>query len=356
MADTLFRKQDRPVVISGPCSAETRNQTLETAKRLASTGVVDIIRAGIWKPRTRPGSFEGVGDIGLPWMQEVKKTTGLPVCVEVANAVHVDLALKYDIDIIWIGARTSVNPFAVQEIADAVRGIDIPVMVKNPINPDLSLWIGGIERILMADVKEVCAIHRGFSDVGEQYFRNKPLWQIPIQLRAEMPNIPIICDPSHICGRRDILADISQKAIDLGFDGLMLESHITPDDAWTDSFQQITPEVLADIINGLIAVNDGEENATYQNELSALRTNIDHIDEQILHLFESRMEKSRHIGEYKKLHNMIILQPKRWKTILNNALDFASKNNISDEFITKYLRVLHDESINQQEKVMRGGK
>jgi len=252
MSKNWLPKTERPILIAGPCSAETEEQVLETSQRLHKTGKVDILRAGIWKPRTRPNSFEGVGTKGLPWMQKAKELTGLPVTVEVAKASHVELCLEFGMDILWIGARTTVNPFAVQEIADALKGVDIPVLVKNPINPDLALWLGGVERLEKAGIKKLGAIHRGFSNAGEKIFRNRPQWQIPIDFKQERPDLPMINDPSHICGRRDLLASVSQKAMDLNFDGLMIESHITPDDAWSDAKQQITPEIYADIINNLV--------------------------------------------------------------------------------------------------------
>jgi len=247
----LKGKNGKPLYIAGPCSAETKEQVLETARRLFRAGNVDILRAGIWKPRTMPGSFEGIGAKGLLWMQEAKELTGLPVTVEVAKASHVDLCLEFGIDVLWIGARTTVSPFAMEEIANALKGVDIPVMVKNPINPDLKLWIGGIERLKNVGITEIAGIHRGFSYLGEKYYRNRPQWQIPIALKSEMPDLPIICDPSHICGRRDILQDVSQKAMDLNFDGLMIESHINPDEAWTDAKQQVTPEVYTEMVDSL---------------------------------------------------------------------------------------------------------
>ena len=345
-------KNKKPIIISGPCSAETREQTLETARRLFRTGKVDIIRAGIWKPRTRPGTFEGVGTTGLPWMKEVKELTGLPVTVEVAKAKHVELCLEFGIDILWIGARTSVNPFAVQEIADALKGVDIPVLVKNPINPDLALWMGCIERFKRVGVQEIGAIHRGFSNLGEKHYRNRPQWQIAIEFKNQMPDIPLICDPSHICGRRDILQEVAQKAMDLDYDGLMLESHIDPDNAWSDAKQQVTPEVLGQMITDLVLREDREDDVPVQSKLDYLRQEISHIDEEVLNLLANRMKVAREIGLYKKENNITILQQKRWNTIMEKGKTYAAKHGLGEDFIVKYLESIHDESINQQEQVM----
>ncbi len=345
-------KDKRPIIIAGPCSVETREQVLETSRRLKASGKIDIIRGGIWKPRTRPGTFEGIGTMGLPWMQEVKETTGLPVTVEVAKAAHVERCLEFGIDILWIGARTTVNPFAVQEIADALKGVDIPVLVKNPINPDVALWKGAVERLQNVGVKEIGAIHRGFSNLAEKYYRNRPQWQLAIQFKNEMPEIPMLCDPSHICGRRDTLQEVSQKALDLDFDGLMVESHIDPDNAWSDAKQQITPEVLHRMLLDLVLREDHEENAPIQSRLEVLRQDINLIDDDVFSLLASRMEVAREIGQYKKENNITILQQKRWNDILIKGKSFAQKNGLSEPFMIKYLQSIHDESINQQEKVM----
>ena len=351
--ESWLTKEKRPIVIAGPCSAETEEQVLETARRLKKTTKSDIFRAGIWKPRTSPGSFEGVGTKGLPWMQKVKEETGFPVTIEVANAKHVELSLEFGIDILWIGARTTVNPFAVQEIADALKGVDIPVLVKNPINPDLALWIGSIERIRKAGIKEVGAIHRGFSNLGEKYYRNRPQWQIAIDFMSRMPELPMICDPSHICGRRDILQDVGQKAMDLDFDGLMIESHIDPDNAWSDAKQQITPEVFGTMITEMKLRHDYEDNMRLQSKLEQLREVINHIDEEVINLLSNRMNIVREIGEYKKENNMTIFQGKRWKDTIEKAKLQASKSGLSEEFIMKFIKSVHDESINQQEKIMK---
>ena len=341
-----------PILISGPCSAESEMQTLETATRLAKTGLVDFIRAGIWKPRTRPGSFEGVGAVGLPWMQRVKEETGLPVTIEVANANHVDLSLKHDIDMLWIGARTTVNPFAVQEIAEALRGVDIPVLIKNPINADLALWIGSTERLIQAGLKRVGSIHRGFSNLGERKYRNRPQWQLAIAYRDAMPEIPLICDPSHICGRRDLLLHISQKAMDLDFDGLMLESHIDPDNAWSDKAQQVTPEALDDLIKSIVVREPQFKEGADHQELDMLREKINHIDDELLNLLHNRMQVARDIGAFKKANNITILQKSRWKEILNKGKEYADSHGLTEASILAYLRAVHEESITQQEHVM----
>ena len=353
MNEGIFHIKDQPLIIAGPCSAETEEQVLETANRLKKTGKVDLLRAGIWKPRTSPGSFEGVGEKGLPWLVEAKNQTGIPTTVEVANAKHVELCLNFEIDVLWIGARTTVNPFAVQEIADALRGVDIPVMVKNPINPDLALWLGSVERIKKAGIKNIAAIHRGFSNLAEKYYRNRPQWQIAIEFMRQCPEIPIICDPSHICGRRDILKDVSQKALDLDYDGLMIESHITPDDAWSDAAQQITPEGLADMLDSLIVREDYQDNAPIQTQLEYLRKEIDNIDDELVDLLNNRMKVAREIGQYKKENNITILQSKRWNEIINRVRAKAEKFGLGDDFVLRYLHAIHDESINQQEQVMK---
>ena len=350
---TWLTKEKRPIVIAGPCSAESEEQVMETAVRLKKTGKSDIYRSGIWKPRTSPGSFEGVGVVGLPWLKRVKEETGFPVTVEVAKANHVELCLQFDIDILWIGARTTVNPFAVQEIADALKGVDIPVLVKNPINPDLALWIGGVERFKKAGINEIGAIHRGFSNLGEKYYRNRPQWQIAIDFMSRMPDVPMICDPSHICGRRDILQEVSQKAMDLDYDGLMIESHIDPDNAWSDANQQITPEVFGTMITDIKLRHDYEDNRALQSDLDRLREVIDHIDDEIINLLSNRMNAVREIGQYKKEKNMTILQNKRWNSIIEKAKVQAKKSGLSESFIVKYIKAVHDESINQQENVFK---
>ena len=337
----------RPIVIAGPCSAESEEQVLETAKNLASKGI-KIFRAGIWKPRTKPGGFEGIGVIGLPWLKKVKEETGMYVATEVANKDHVFEALKAGVDILWIGARTTVNPFAVQEIADALRGVDIPVLVKNPVNPDLELWIGAFQRLYGAGIKRLGAIHRGFSSYDKKIYRNLPLWHIPIELRRRMPNLPIFCDPSHIGGKRELIAPLCQQAMDLSLDGLMIESHCNPDAAWSDAAQQITPDVLDYVLNLLVI---RESTQTTEN-LSALRRQIDGIDEQVLELLAKRMRISKEIGVYKKEHNMHIMQSPRDSEILENRSDMGQQMDLNTDFIKKILSLIHEESVRQQMIIM----
>ena len=353
LIEPIFDKQKRPIVIAGPCSAETAEQVLETARRLAKLGTVDLYRAGIWKPRTRPNSFEGVGTIGLSWLKKVKEETGLKVTTEVANREHVFEALKYGIDVLWLGARTTVSPFAVQEIADALKGTNIPMMIKNPINPDLKLWIGAIERIYSAGIKKIAVIHRGFSAYGNSNYRNEPRWQIVIDLMRQFPDLQIICDNSHICGRRDILADVAQKAIDLNFDGLMTETHITPDDAWSDAAQQITPEVFGGLLSNLVLRDENSNDLNFVENLEGLRQQIDIVDNELLQLLGKRMKYAEQIGLYKKKNNISILQPTRWNQILEAAVKKGAAQGLSPDFISKFLKAIHQESINHQENVMK---
>jgi len=350
----LFENQKKPILIAGPCSAETEEQVIETAVRLAKTGKIDVLRAGIWKPRTRPGAFEGIGAKGLPWLQKAKELTGLPIAVEVAKTSHVELCLEFGVNILWIGARTTVNPFAVQEIADALRGIDIPVLLKNPINPDLALWLGGMERLQKVGLTKLGAIHRGFSSAGEKIYRNRPQWQIAIDFKTAMPDIPMINDPSHITGRRDLIHKVAQKAMDLNFDGLMIESHITPDTAWSDAAQQITPEVYGQLISDLIIREYDPKDLKEKTKLDRLRKEIDMIDEEIMGILASRMKIAREIGLYKKENNMTILQSERWKEVLSKFIERGTQNGLSEEFITRVIKSIHDESIEQQEKIMEG--
>ncbi len=342
----------KPLLIAGPCSVETEEQVIQTAIRLKNTGKIDILRGGIWKPRTRPGAFEGVGKKGLPWLQKVKELTGLPVAVEVAKSEHVELCLEYGIDVLWIGARTTVNPFAVQEVADSLKGIDIPVLLKNPINPDLSLWLGGMERLQNAGLTRLGAIHRGFSFSGEKIYRNRPHWQMAIDFKTELPDIPMINDPSHICGRRDLLLKVAQKAMDLNFDGLMIESHISPDNAWSDAAQQVTPEDYATLIDALVIREYDPKDVKEKTKLDRLRKEIDMIDDEIMNILASRMKIAREIGAYKKDNNMTILQTERWKEVLQKFIERGCQNGLSEEFITRIIKSIHDESIEQQESVM----
>ena len=333
----------RPIVIAGPCSAETEEQVMDTAKQLAKNGI-KIYRAGIWKPRTKPGGFEGVGEIGLPWLQKVKEETGMYVSTEVATAKHVEAALKAGIDILWVGARTSANPFAVQEIADSLKGVDIPVLIKNPVNPDLDLWIGAIERIYNAGIRKLGAIHRGFSSYDKKIYRNLPQWHIPIELHRRLPNIPIICDPSHIGGRRELIASISQQAMDLSFDGLIIESHTCSDKAWSDASQQITPDILQFIINKLV-IREGVQTT---ESLADLRMQIDNIDNDLLEMLSKRMRISREIGTFKKEHNMPVLQANRYDEIMQKRVILGESMGMSPEFVTKILEAIHEESVRQQ--------
>lgn len=346
------KNEKKPILIAGPCSAETEDQVIETAVRLAKTGKVDILRAGIWKPRTRPGAFEGIGAKGLPWLQKAKEITGLPVAVEVAKASHVELCLEFGIDVLWIGARTTVNPFAVQEVADSLRGVNIPVLLKNPINPDLALWLGGMERLQKVGLTQLGAIHRGFSSAGEKIYRNRPQWQIAIDFKTAMPDIPMINDPSHICGRRDLLQKVAQKAMDLNFDGLIIESHITPDTAWSDAAQQVTPEVYGQMMADLIIRQYDPIDLKEKSKLERLRKEIDMIDEEIMGILASRMKIAREIGIYKKENNMTILQSDRWKEVLNKFILRGAQSGLSEDFITRVIKSIHDESIEQQERVM----
>ena len=342
----------RPLIISGPCSAETEAQVLETAQRLADTGKVDMLRAGIWKPRTKPGMFEGIGAKGLPWLQQAKKITGLPVAVEVATGKQVQDALTFDVDVLWIGARTTVNPFSVQEVADALRGVDVPVLIKNPINPDLELWQGAVERVARAGIKRIGLIHRGFSSYGNTHFRNAPMWHLAIEMKRRNPGMMIINDPSHICGRRDILLDVAQKAIDLDFDGLMIESHIDPDNAWSDAKQQVTPERLADMLDSIIWRKEDVPSEVFHAALEKLREQINHIDDELMQLLGQRMNIADRIGEYKRDNNVTILQTNRWNQILDRAFQKGDALGLSREFVTKYLDAVHMESIAHQNKIM----
>ena len=337
----------RPVVIAGPCSAETEEQVMETAKDLAKNGV-RIFRAGIWKPRTKPGGFEGVGSVGLTWLQEVKEETGMLVATEVANKQHVEEALNAGVDVLWIGARTSANPFAMQEIADSLVGADVPVLVKNPVNPDLELWIGAMQRIYNAGIRQIGAIHRGFSAYGKHLYRNMPQWHIPIELRRRMPELTLICDPSHIGGKRELVAPLSQQAMDMGFDGLIVESHCDPDSAWSDKSQQVTPEVLNFILNMLV-VRDTTQTT---ESLTLLRQQIDQIDNDLLEALSKRMRISREIGQYKKEHSMPVVQTGRYDDILNSRAAAAEEWGMNGDFMKTVYQAIHEESVRQQIEVL----
>ena len=334
---------ERPIIIAGPCSAESREQVLNTAQELAKNGV-KIFRAGIWKPRTKPGGFEGVGTVGLPWLKEVKQKTGMLVATEVATAAHVFEAIKAGIDILWIGARTAANPFAMQELADSLRGTDIPVLVKNPVNPDLELWIGALERLVNAGVTNVGVILRGFSTYDQKMYRNLPLWHIPIELRRRYPNITMFCDPSHIGGKRELVAPISQQAMDLKFDGLMVESHCNPDEALSDAKQQITPQVLDFTLKMLVL----RENVQTTENISVLRKQIDEIDEQLLAILAKRNRISREIGIYKKENDMPVLQTGRYNEILEKRASMGEAMNLDKEFVFAIMKAIHEESVRIQ--------
>ncbi len=344
----------RPLIISGPCSAETEEQVLETAVRLHKTGKIDMLRAGIWKPRTRPGSFEGIGTKGLPWLQKAKELTGLPVTVEVATGKQVEDALHFEIDVLWIGARTTVNPFSVQEVADALRGVDVPVLIKNPINPDLELWTGAVERVAKAGIKQIGLIHRGFSSYGNTEYRNAPMWHLAIEMKRRNPELLMLNDPSHICGRRDILLDVAQQAIDLDYDGLMIESHIDPDKAWSDAKQQVTPERLAEMLDSIVWRREDINSESFHQEMEKLRQQINQLDDELMQILGQRMKVADKIGEYKKQNNITILQTNRWNAILQRAFNKGEKLGLSKEFITKYFDAVHMESINHQNKIMKG--
>ncbi|MFC5283881.1 chorismate mutase [Pedobacter alpinus] len=345
-----------PLIISGPCSAETEEQLLATARLLKATGKVHVLRAGIWKPRTRPGEFEGIGSIGLEWLNKAKAETGFPIAVEVANAKHVEEALAAGVDILWIGARSTVNPFTVQEIADALKGVDIPVMVKNPINPDLSLWIGALERINGAGITKIAAIHRGFSSFEKTAFRNEPMWDLAINLKTLVPNLPIINDPSHICGSRELLPFISQKALDLDMQGLMIEAHIDPSVAWTDAKQQVTPAALSEMIDGFILRKAESKNPEFTDKLAKLRDKIDLLDDQIFQKLGERMKIVEQIGEYKRDNDVTILQVSRWDEILQKRTAFGSVLKLEKDFTEKVLELIHSESIRKQTAIMNTAK
>jgi chorismate mutase len=338
---------ERPIVIAGPCSAETEEQVMTTATQLAEKGC-HMFRAGVWKPRTKPGGFEGNGEIALPWLKRVREETGMLVATEVATPQHVELALKYGIDILWIGARTTANPFAVQALADSMKGIETPVFVKNPVNPDLELWIGALERVNGAGVKRLAAIHRGFSSYDKKIYRNLPMWQIPIELHRRIPELPIICDPSHIGGRRDLIAPLCQQAMDLGMDGLIVESHCTPEKAWSDANQQVTPDIL-DYILSILVIRDQVQ--TTEN-ITALRKQIDEVDNQLIDLLAKRMRISREIGQYKKEHGMTIVQASRYSEILEKRGAQGSLLGINSDCIKSIFEHIHQESVNQQIEII----
>ena len=341
-----------PLFIAGPCSAETENQVLDIAHQLKDSDAT-VFRAGIWKPRTRPGNFEGVGSLALQWMKKVKEETGILTTTEVANANHVDLALKNEIDILWIGARTTVSPFIVQEIAEALRGTKKIVLIKNPVNPDLSLWMGAIERFYSSNIKNIGAIHRGFSTYEKTKYRNNPEWQIAIDLQRKLPDLPLILDPSHIAGRRDLIFDLCQTALDLNYDGLMIESHNDPDNAWSDSKQQITPKNLKELTKNLTVRRITNNDEVYLDNLDSLRAQINVHDNQLINILGNRMKVSEKIGLLKKKNNVAVLQSKRWNEILGNMILEGEEKNLSEEFILKVFKAIHQESINHQENILK---
>lgn len=345
-------KLSHPLVIAGPCSAETEDQVLEIARELKNSDV-SIFRAGIWKPRTRPGGFEGVGEIGLHWLKKAKEETGLLMAVEVANAQHVKLALTYDIDVLWIGARTAVNPFAVQEIADALQNTNKIVLLKNPVNPDLSLWLGGLERLYNAGIKKLGVIHRGFSTYEKTKYRNNPEWQIAIELQSKFPDLPLICDPSHITGRRDMIQEVSQQALDLNYDGLIIETHCNPDKAWSDAAQQITPGILKQLFVDLKVRKESDDVDDYNQKLAGLRTQIDELDAKLINVLAKRMKIADAIGRLKKERNVAVLQSNRWNEVLGRMILDGEEKGLSEEFILKLFKAIHQESISHQEKVFK---
>ena len=342
---------NHPLVIAGPCSAETEDQVLKIAHELKNSDV-SIFRAGIWKPRTRPGGFEGVGEIGLKWLQKAKAETGLLMATEVATAAHVKLALEHDIDVLWIGARTTVNPFAVQEIADALQGTDKIVLLKNPVNPDLSLWIGGLERLYNANIKKLGVIHRGFSTYEKTKYRNNPVWQIAIDLQNRFPDLPLICDPSHITGKRDMIQEVSQQALDLNYDGLIIETHIDPDNAWSDAAQQVTPAALKQMFINLRVRKVSDDESEYNQKMAKLRMQIDEFDGKLLEILGNRMKVADKIGLLKKEKNVAILQNQRWNEILGKMILEGEDKGLSNEFVMQLFKAIHQESISHQEKVI----
>lgn len=351
----LFQKK-RPVIVSGPCSAETEEQTLETCRQVAATGKVDILRAGIWKPRTRPNNFEGIGSEGLKWMRKAKEETGLLTSVEVANFNHVFEALKADIDILWIGARTTVNPFSVQEIANALEGTDATVFVKNPINPDIELWTGALERLNKAGITKLGMIHRGFAQHGNSIYRNEPKWQLAVEMKRRFPEIPMLCDPSHIAGNRELLEPISQQALDMNFEGLMIESHVDPDNAWSDKKQQVTPERLDEMLSHFTVRKPEVKDAELNDKLERLRRQIDMVDDELMELLGKRMKIAEDIGEVKKEKGVTILQTSRWEEIIEKASKKGELQGLSEKFMVRYLNAVHQESIDHQNEIMNQGE
>ena len=342
----------RPLIISGPCSAETREQTLETCRALAASGKVHILRAGVWKPRTAPGGFEGAGLKGLAWMAEAKEATGLPIAVEVATAAHVQSALEFGVDVLWIGARTTVNPFSVQEIADSLSGVDVPVWVKNPMHADVKLWAGAVERLRKVGVKQLGLIHRGFSSYGASEYRNAPMWHLAIEMKMAMPELPMLCDPSHICGNTHLIPGVCQQAADLQYDGLIVESHCRPKEAWSDAAQQLTPTELIGLLDGIVWRRETDERPEFQQQLERLRTQIDQYDAELFGLLSQRMKVAEEIGRTKRENNVTILQTNRWDEIVRRFLDRSEELGLSREFLNIMLNSIHMESIRKQNSIM----
>lgn len=350
--DNWLKKGKEPFLIAGPCSAENRDQVLETGRLLAKIPHLTMIRAGVWKPRTRPDIFEGIGEPALHWLQELKQETGLKTCVEVATPEHIDLALNYNVDVLWIGARTTVNPFSVQTLADSLKGVDIPVMVKNPLHPDLKLWIGALERINNAGIDKLAAIHRGFYTYDNKPFRNLPMWEIPIEMKRIIPELPLICDPSHISGKRSLIQSVAQRALDLSFDGLMIESHFDPSIALTDASQQLTPLDLKVLIENLV-IRKEYGSSDFENLLEKLRFEVDHLDHELLNILSQRNEKTKQIGDYKKQNNITVLQISRLRKMIQERLDYGNNLELDNNFILKLLQLIHKESIRVQTDIMQ---
>ncbi|NBA87631.1 3-deoxy-7-phosphoheptulonate synthase [Emticicia sp. CRIBPO] len=342
---------DKPLIIAGPCSAETEEQVLETARGIAKEGYAHILRAGVWKPRTRPGSFEGKGEEALPWLQKAKEETGLKTAVEVATPQHVELALKYGVDVLWIGARTTVNPFNVQDLADSLKGVDVPVLIKNPVNPDLALWVGAFERIAGAGINKMGAIHRGFSNAQETKYRNSPMWQIAVEFKTLFPQIPMIGDPSHMAGKRAYLAELTQRAMDLNYDGLIIESHRNPDEAWSDASQQLTPAALGEMLKS-IEIRKATYGVDFQSELDRLRQRLDNLDRELLEVLASRMAVVEQLGEYKRDNNVAVLQLDRWKQVHGSRAEWGKSLNLYTEMVEELFKLIHMESIRKQTEVM----
>ena len=349
---TWLPKIDNPLLIAGPCSLETEKQALDTARLLVKDKRVFVYRGGVWKPRTRPGSFEGVGSIGLKWLQMVKQETGLPVGTEVANAQHTEEALNAGLDVLWIGARSTASPFVVQEIADVVKGSNAVIMIKNPVNPDAQLWMGAIERIYQASIKNIVAIHRGFTPFVETKYRNYPNWKTVIELKRLMPNLPIICDPSHIAGKREYLFEISQKAFDIGMEGLMIESHIDPSCALSDAAQQLTPADLAKLLDRLVIRHESANNPAFENQLDVLRNRIDEIDTELLEILSTRVEIVKKIGQYKKENNVTALQINRWAQLMENRVNIGKKLDLNEFFVKTIFQLIHEDSVRMQTEIM----